>query len=130
MRSIISIAAGFVLGAVFVVIIVLVSVSLDSHKETVKMFDTGGEYVKENAFRVTEVHDSGNAEADAGIMEGDYFRDSDYDVILLGKEGKYFYDDMMVIVPSGKAARHVGIYRYSSNGVAVDTYPIIDVWGE
>lgn len=50
---------------------------------------------------------------------GDYHR-SNIDVVIIGGENDYFYDDQQIPLPSGKAFRQVGIYKHYSS-----TYPVV-----
>ena len=52
---------------------------------------------------------------------GDYHR-SNIDVVIIGGENDYFYDDQQISLPSGKAFRQVGIYKHYSS-----TYPVVVV---
>ena len=46
---------------------------------------------------------------------------------LLYQEGKYFYDDEIVKVPTGKVARQIGIYRYKTKSETDKTVPIVEI---
>ena len=45
--------------------------------------------------------------------------------MLVNDEGKYYYDDEKVNVPSGKVARQIGIYQYETNSGRPKTVPIV-----
>ena len=55
---------------------------------------------------------------------GDYRR-SNIDVVIIGGENDYFYDDQQIPLPSGKAFRQVGIYKHYSS-----TYPVVVIAGK
>lgn len=55
---------------------------------------------------------------------GDYHRSST-DVVIIGGENVYFYDDQQISLPSGKAFRQVGIYKHYSS-----TYPVVVIAGK
>ena len=43
----------------------------------------------------------------------------------INDEGKYYYDHEIVKVPSGKVARQVGIFKYTSGGGLDRTVPVV-----
>ena len=47
--------------------------------------------------------------------------------LLRNNDGKYYYDDEIVGVPSGKVVRQTGIYKYQTKSEDYKTVPIIEI---
>ena len=46
-------------------------------------------------------------------------------VLLINYDGKSYYDEQKIKIPSGKCARQIGTYRYTAKNVMVKTVPAI-----
>ena len=73
----------------------------------VTMFEQPGDVINETGFEVFQALEQGAALA-KGKKEWIVY-------MLVNDEGKYYYDDEKVNVPSGKVARQIGIYQYETN---------------
>ena len=52
--------------------------------------------------------------------------DEDYSVVMLTNyDNKYYYDGQKIEIPSGKCARQIGTYRYTTKGERVKTVPAV-----
>lgn len=85
----------------------------------ITMFEQPGDIINETGFEVIQALEQGAALAKSS-KKG---RWTVY--LLVNDEGKYYYDDEKVKVPSGKVARHVGIYQYEANNGWPKTVPIV-----
>ena len=74
------------------------------------MFEQPGDVITEKSFKVFQALEQGAALADG---EKGYNTTT---FLLVNDEGKYYYDHEIVKVPSGKVARQVGIFKYTSKG--------------
>lgn len=52
--------------------------------------------------------------------------DEDYSVVMLTNyDNKYYYDGQKIEIPSGKCARQIGTYRYTTKDERVKTVPAV-----
>ena len=84
----------------------------------VTMFEKPGDVINETGFEVFQVLEQG-----AALAKGKKEWMTVY--MLVNDEGKYYYDDEKVKVPSGKVARQIGIYQYETNSGRPKTVPIV-----
>lgn len=82
------------------------------------MFEQPGDVITEKSFKVIQALEQGAALADG---EEEYMTT----FLLVNDEGKYYYDHEIVKVPSGKVARQVGIFKYTSGGGLDRTVPVV-----
>lgn len=90
------------------------------------MFDEPGESISTKSFKVVQVDAGGNALA----MEKSGYGENTYlgmVVLFLAEEGKSYYDDQVITIPSGMCARQLGTYRYLSNGGELKTVPAVAI---
>lgn len=120
MKNVLIFLGGFVSG---VVVLFLFSFLLTRGGGMGKTyFDQPGECMSSNSFEVMQVIDENHALAHE-ITDG-YSFDALL-VLLEGEEGTAFYDDQVVEVPDGMCARHIGTYKYQTNGKIEKTVPIV-----
>ena len=84
----------------------------------VTMFEQPGDVINETGFEVFQALEQG-----AALAKGKKEWMTVY--MLVNDEGKYYYDDEKVTVPSGKVARQIGIYQYETNSGRPKTVPIV-----
>lgn len=84
----------------------------------VTMFEKPGDVINETGFEVFQALEQG-----AALAKGKKEWMTVY--MLVNDEGKYYYDDEKVTVPSGKVARQIGIYQYETNSGRPKTVPIV-----
>lgn len=84
----------------------------------VTMFEQPGDIINETGFEVFQALEQG-----AALAKGKKEWMTVY--MLVNDEGKYYYDDEKVNVPSGKVARQIGIYQYEANSGRPKTVPIV-----
>ena len=82
------------------------------------MFEQPGDVITEKSCKVSQALEQGAALADG---EKEYMTT----FLLVNDEGKYYYDHEIVKVPSGKVARQVGIFKYTSGGGLDRTVPVV-----
>ena len=82
------------------------------------IFEQPGDVITEKSFEVIQALEQGAALADG---EKEYMTT----FLLVNDEGKYYYDHEIVKVPSGKVARQVGIFKYTSGGGLDRTVPVV-----
>lgn len=120
MKNVLIFLGGFVSG---VVVLFLFSFLLTRGGGMGKTyFDQPGECMSSNSFEVMQVIDENHALAHE-ITDG-YSFDALL-VLLEGEEETAFYDDQVVEVPDGMCARHIGTYKYQTNGKMEKTVPIV-----
>lgn len=84
----------------------------------VTMFEKPGDVINETGFEVFQALEQG-----AALAKGKKELMTVY--MLVNDEGKYYYDDEKVTVPSGKVVRQIGIYQYETNSGRPKTVPIV-----
>lgn len=47
--------------------------------------------------------------------------------LLVNDEGKIYYDDQVIKLPSGKCFRQIGTYQYTTKGKMLKTVPVVQV---
>lgn len=87
------------------------------------IFEKPGDALSIRSFKVSRSLDKDFAIA-RGLSDR---RDNSYYglTVLLNQEGKYFYDDEIVNVPTGKEARIIGVYKYQDE---YKTVPVIQFY--
>lgn len=116
-------ALGIVSG-IALTFIVLYLMAGCSSSNGVKYFEKPGDCISTNSFKVFQVLDEGVALANE-IEE--YEIPTGVVVLLINDEGKYYYDDQIIKVPSGKCARQVGVYIYPTKMEIEKTVPIVKI---
>jgi hypothetical protein len=118
---------GFATGVVvtFVVLLIIGLAQNSSAITGVTNFEQQGEIIQEKSFEVMQV-----IADNAALVHGKEYPSSTLYLgtlyLLRNNEGKYYYDDEIVKVPSGKVVRQTGIYKYESKS-GYKTVPIIEI---
>lgn len=121
---------GFATGVVvtFVVLLIIGLAQNSSAITGVTNFEQQGEIIQEKSFEVMQV-----IADNAALVHGKEYPSSTLYLgtlyLLRNNEGKYYYDDEIVKVPSGKVVRQTGIYKYESKS-GYKTVPIIEIVGK
>ena len=90
--------------------------------EGLHLLDEPGEIIKEESVKVFQVLAEDAALAHGKNEYGDYYGTI---YLIVNNEGKYYYDDEMVKVPTGKVFRQIGVYQYPTRQDIVKTVPVI-----
>jgi hypothetical protein len=117
--------AGFMTAIVIGVIIAINSGSTSSNslKQGLTIFQEQGNPINETQFKVIQVLEPnlalaiGKGDSGLSIFTGIV-------VLLMGDEGKYFYDDEVIVLPS--KPNQVGTYQYEAKN-GMKTVPVINV---
>ena len=118
---------GFATGVVvtFVILLIIGLAQNSSAITGVTNFEQQGEIIQEKSFEVMQV-----IADNAALVHGKEYPSSTLYLgtlyLLRNNEGKYYYDDEIVKVPSGKVVRQTGIYKYESKS-GYKTVPIIEI---
>ena len=90
-------------------------------------FEKPGDVINADAFEVFQVlgKDAALVHGKSRFSSREVFKSAVY--LLTNEDGKYYYDDEVVIVPEDKVARQVGIYRYQTGAKFWKTVPIIQI---
>lgn len=92
--------------------------TVEDSRSRVTMFEKPGDVINETGFEVFQALEQGSA-----LARGKKELMTVY--LLVNDEGKYYYDDEKVKVPSGKVARQVGIYQYETSEGRPKTVPVV-----
>ena len=118
---------GFATGVVvtFVILLIIGLAQNLAAFQGVTNFEEQGDIVYEKSFEVMQV-----IADNAALVHGKENPSSTLYLctlyLLRNNEGKYYYDDEIVKVPSGKVVRQTGIYKYESKS-GYKTVPIIEI---
>lgn len=109
---------------VLLLAISMLMVSSNSNKG-LTFFEEAGECISENSFEVFQVLDSGDALAREckGILN----TATGMVVLFVTQDGKSYYDDQIIKVPSGKCVKQIGIYKYLTESGFEKTVPVVDI---
>lgn len=140
MKKVLIYIAGIITGVILTFLISFLLVK--SSNNGITMFDKPGDSLEVNQFQVFQVVEPGVALANATLIKdmkgrGVYEESiSEMDnrlafmngpvILLVNDEGKHYYDDEIVKVPSEKYAWQVGIYKYSTK-MGYKTVPIVKI---
>lgn len=117
--------AGIVTGIILLVIISMFVTYTKSPDNGITLHPEAGDCVSENSFKVFQVLDSGDALARE--LEGSYSIATRMTVLFLSQEGKSFYDDQVIKIPSGQCARQIGTFKYRTKSDMEKTIPVVDI---
>lgn len=97
-----------------------------SGDNNITWFEQSGEVINHTSFKVFQViYD------DAALAHGPLNENSDlylgHVFLITNSNGKYYYDEEIISVPTGKVVRQVGVYRYSTNNNITKTVPVIEI---
>ena len=126
MKNILIFTAGIVTGAVLMIFISLVFASNFSHND-MNLFENEGECISENSFEVFQVLDSGDALANEIEEKYSTSLHTGLVVLFLHENGKSYYDDQIIKIPSGKCVKQIGVYKYPTKDGFEKTVPIVDI---
>jgi hypothetical protein len=87
----------------------------------VTMFDAPGDKIDETEFEVYQALERGSSALSRGTGINTHLTT----YLLVNDEGKLYYDNEKVAVPSAKVARQVGIFEYETNRGIWKTVPIV-----
>lgn len=118
-------ALGIVSGIVLTFLVLYLMAAISSSSNGVTYFEKPGECISTNSFKVFQVLDEGAALANE--IEEEYDIPTGIVVLLINKEGKYYYDDQVIKIPVGKCARQVGVYTYPTKMEIEKTVPIVKI---
>lgn len=123
--------AGVGTGMVLLFVILIIIAKVNNSGVTV--FEEPGEVIEGDAFEVFQVLPSGDAlawgqEKFSTDRNGKNNYISNHVVVLLpSNEGKMYYDDQLIIIPEGKCAKQIGVYKYT-NRAGESTVPIVGIY--
>ena len=126
MKNILRFTAGIVTGAVLMIFISLVFASNFSHND-MNLFENEGECISENSFEVFQVLDSGDALANEIEEKYSTSLHTGLVVLFLHENGKSYYDDQIIKIPSEKCVKQIGVYKYPTKDGFEKTVPIVDI---
>ena len=116
---------GMITGAILMVIISVFLVSNSSSYNGMIMFEKEGKCISENSFEVFQVLDTGDALANELEQGYSTLVSTGLTVLFLCEEGQSYYDGQVIKIPSGKCAKQVGVYKYTSYAGMEKTVPIV-----
>ena len=116
------------IGGLITGIILTIGVSLffagnNSTSDNPQFFEAPGECVTKNNLEIFQVLD--NEYALAKEITGDF--SSSLIVLIFSPEEKSFYDEQKIIIPKGKCARQIGVYRYKTKLEIEKTVPVVQI---
>ena len=118
MKKVLIFIGGVVTGAILMIFIAFLFAGGNSG---MTLFEKEGDCISKNSFKVVQVLDSGNALANE--IEDDI--PLGITVLFLCENGKSYYDEQIIKIPSGKCAKQVGIYKYLTKMGIEKTVPVV-----
>ncbi|HEY9544035.1 hypothetical protein [Prevotella sp.] len=129
-NNIFTFVSGVVVGA-FIMLLVGGVVSSNSKEYSdnngIELFEKEGDCVSENSFKVFQVLDSGDALANEMGQGFEADIPTGLTVLFLKENGRSHYDDQLIRVPSGKCAKQIGTFRYSTKSDIEKTVPVVRI---
>lgn len=130
MKKLLIYIAGVITGIILTIVVLLfvAKSSTNLSDNGITMFPETGDYISGNQFEIFQVIEPGVALA--------YTEDRNYGVssftgpvvLFVNDEGKYYYDDEIIKIPSGKCIRQVGVYRYPTKSGFEKTVPVVKIY--
>ncbi|MDR0510796.1 MAG: hypothetical protein LBH06_06865 [Rikenellaceae bacterium] len=117
--------AGVITGVILTILLSLLLVK--SSDNGITMFDEPGDYIEANRFEVFQVIEPGAALAKTEEKSYGISSFTGPVVLFVNDNGKFYYDDEIIKIPSGKRARQTGIYKFYSATMGYKTVPIVKV---
>ena len=107
---------------VVLTIVVLLFINLGVNRDPIGVvnFDQPGEALDQRSVRVLQVVTNTSA-----LVSSYDWDDTIY--LLRNHEGKYYYDDERIKLPSGIVFRQTGIYKYTTKMGDTKTVPVIEI---
>ena len=136
MKNFFIFVVGFLTGTLLTIVVLALAAGSNSTNgnptkgkfinDGVTLFEEEGECISTKAFEVFQVLDSG--EALAHEVEQHYGRwiSTDLLVLLLNEDGASYYDNQVIKIPSGKCAKQLGTYKYTTQ-LGKKTVPIVAI---
>lgn len=101
------------------------SSGIRNNYDNITLFEEEKGCVSEKKFKVIQVLESGNALAQE--LDPPYDIPTGLVVLFLNEGEASYYDDQTIVIPSGKCAKHIGIYKYISKSEMEKTVPIVAI---
>lgn len=116
---ILGIITGIILTILFAVILTNTS---NGGRRGLNMFEQPGEcLIKKSSLKIFQVLEPTAALA----MIKDDFSSGAY--LLINQEGKSYYDDQVIKLPSGKCFKQIGTYQYPTKDERIKTVPVVQI---
>lgn len=148
MRKVLIFISGVITGAILMFAIAAL-VGNSSNSSGMVFFEKEGSCVSDKSFEVFQVLDSGDAlahilfsdiadvvfeEETTSVGVNDTLEEGmtssasdDLIVLFLCEDGKSYYDNQVIKIPSGKCAKQIGIFKYSTKVGVEKTVPIVSI---
>lgn len=127
MKKVLLFVGGVITGVILTFLVSLLLVK-SSDNNGITMFDEPGDYINAKKFEVFQVIEPGVALAHTEEISS-YAKISTFTgpvVLFVNDNGKHYYDDEIIEVSSGKRARQIGVYKYSTQ-MGYKTVPIVRI---
>lgn len=126
MKNILIFTAGIVTGVVLMIVISLVFASNFSHND-MNLFENEENVSAKTLLKFSQVLDSGDALANEIEEKYSTSLHTGLVVLFLHENGKSYYDDQIIKIPSGKCVKQIGVYKYPTKDGFEKTVPIVDI---
>ena len=119
---------GVITGVILMIVVSLLIADRNSTNNGITLFEKEGECISENSFEVFQVLDSGEALANEieQIIAGTTIS-TGLTVLFLNDNGKSYYDDQVIKIPTGQCAKQIGTFKYSAKSGMKKTVPIVGI---
>jgi hypothetical protein len=122
---------GFVLGIVFLFLVLLIIGKSSSNDNGMTYFEKPGKCISKKDFKVFQVIGEGYALAEERLeFSSGITLPGNLLVLVTNDNGELYYDNQIIEVPKGKCMRQIGVYEYQTKSENWKTVPIVQVMNE
>lgn len=113
---------GVIAGIVLTVLFVIIAASTTKQHSGLNMFENPGDcLISKSQLKVFQVLEPGAA---LTMIKDDY---SSAVYLLVNDEGKTYYDDQIVKLPTNTCFKQIGTYQYSTKDDRLKTVPVVQI---
>lgn len=127
MKKIFIFVGGVVTGAILMIVVSMLITGENSTHNGITLFEKEGECISENPFKVFQVLDSGKALANEVKQGYTTLISTGLTVLFLNEDGQSYYDNQVIKISSGKCAKQIGIFKYSTQSGMEKTVPVVGI---
>lgn len=122
---------GFIAGAIFLFLVLLIIGKSSLNNAGMTYFEKPGKCISKKDFKVFQVIGEGYALAEERLeFSSGITLPGNLLVLVTNDNGELYYDDQIIEVPKGKCMRQIGVYEYQTRMETIKTVPIVQVMNE
>ena len=119
---------GFIAGAIFLFLVLLIIGKSSLNDAGMTYFEKPGKCISKKDFKVFQVIGEGYALAEERLEISNVITiPGNLLVLITNDNGELYYDDQVIEVPKGKCMRQIGVYEYQTKSENWKTVPIVQL---